>query len=294
MHHVFFPWATLLVFGLLLGQHSWAQGDIGPKKTLFRIGAIDVVGLKKVEKEAVLDKIASRPSMALDNYLLKKDLETIYGLKYFESVEAHREERGGVSVLVFKVKEKPIISSIIFEGNNAVSTQDLQEKIKTKAFAILDVNTLKSDVKEMLKHYEEKGFYLAHVTHAVRSVDDENVEVVFTIRELDKVRIKKITFLGNRAFGDEELKGIMETREEGVFSFMSGAGNFQEFNFQTDIERIKYFYRTKGYLQINVATPEITVSEDRKWVFITVRVHEGPEFSVRNILLSRGGALLGG
>ena len=75
----------------------------------------------------------------------------------------------------------------------------------------------------------------------------------------------------------------METREEGLFSFMSGSGSFKEFNFQTDIERIKYFYKTKGYLQINVGVPEITISEDRKWVFITVRVLEGPQFSVRNI-----------
>ena len=75
----------------------------------------------------------------------------------------------------------------------------------------------------------------------------------------------------------------METREESLFSGMSGAGNFKEFNFQTDIERIKYFYKTKGYLQINVGTPEITVSEDKKWVFISLKLNEGPLFTVNDI-----------
>jgi outer membrane protein insertion porin family len=75
----------------------------------------------------------------------------------------------------------------------------------------------------------------------------------------------------------------METREESLFSALSGSGNFKELNFNTDIERIKYFYKTKGYLQINAAIPEITVSEDKRWVFITIKVTEGPQFTLRNI-----------
>ena len=68
----------------------------------------------------------------------------------------------------------------------------------------------------------------------------------------------------------------METRENSLFSFMSGSGSFKEFSFQTDIERLKYFYKTKGYLQINIGKPEVTISEDRRWIFITVKVNEGP------------------
>ena len=90
-------------------------------------------------------------------------------------------------------------------------------------------------------------------------------------------------FLGNTAFSDQQLKGIMETREESFFSFMSGSGNFKEFNFQTDVERVKYFYKTKGYLQANVGTPEVTVSEDKKWVFITLKLTEGPQFSINRL-----------
>lgn len=278
------PLAACLAAALLAPFAAVGQeAGLGPKRDLFRIDEVRVVGTKKVEAEAILEKVSSKAGMVLDDHLLKRDIEAIYALRHFEEVEAHHEREGGRDVLVFKVKEKPIVSKIVFEGNNEVGTDELEEKIKTKEFSILDVNTIKSDVKEMLALYEEKGFYLAHVGYDLKAVDEENVDLVFTIDEFDKVRVKKIAFLGNRAFGDDELKGIMETREEGLFSFMSGAGNFQEFSFQTDIERIKYFYKTKGFLQINVATPEITVSEDRRWVFITIRLQEGPEFSVRDI-----------
>lgn len=267
---------------LKVGAQDSVQ-DLGPRVDLFKVDAIKVEGLRKVEEQAVLDRIGTRPEMMLDNYLLRSDIQKIYGLKYFEHVEAHRENRSGKDTLVFQVTERPIVSDIIFEGNSEISKDDLEGEIKSKKFSIIDINTVQSDVEKLQKFYEEKGFYLASVDHELRKLDEENIELVFKVKEFQKVRVKQITFLGNKAFGDDELKGIMETREEGLFSFLSGAGNFKEFNFQNDIERLRYFYRTKGYFQINVGTPEITVSEDKRWVFITVKLNEGPMFTINEI-----------
>ncbi len=278
------PWLLFLcVYSLFLSLSSHAYQDLGPRRNLFKLEAVEVEGLKKVEKQAILEKVGSRTGMMLDNYLLRKDIEKIYSLKYFESVEAHKRVKGGKNTLVFVVKEKPIITKIIFKGNDEIDEDDLKSTIKTKAFAILDVNTIQNDLEGLQKQYEEKGFYLAKVSYQLNKINDENVELTYNFKEYDKVLVKKVTYLGNKAFTDAELKGIMETREEGLFSFMSGSGNFKEFNFQTDIERVKYFYKTKGYLQVNVGTPEITVSEDKKWVFITMKINEGPQFSINNI-----------
>lgn len=273
----------LSLFTLLYIFNLHALDDLGPKKRLFKIDGIDVKGLKKVEKEAVLDKISSKKGIYLDNYLLKKDIEKIYSLKYFEFVEAHQEKRGRRDYLVFVVKEKPIVTKIILEGNDEIDSDDIKGQIKTKEFSILDVNTIKKDIEAIQKQYEEKGFYLARIDYKVEKKSAENIELTFKIKEFEKVLVKNVVFLGNKAFSDQQLKDIMETREEGLFSFMSGAGNFKEFNFQTDIERIKYFYKTKGYLQVNVGSPEITVSEDKKWVFITMKINEGPQFTVNQV-----------
>ncbi|MEK6624336.1 MAG: outer membrane protein assembly factor BamA, partial [Bdellovibrionota bacterium] len=253
---------------------------LGPKKKLFRVQSIEIQGQKKVEKEAILEKIGTRPGMDLDTHLLRRDIEKIYSLKYFETITA---EEGPNGKLIFIVKERPIISKIIFDGNSEIDTDELKTHIKIKDFSILDVNSLKQDSAALQKHYEEKGFYLAYVDYRVKGSKDDTVEVTYQIKEFDKVRVKNIIFLGNKVFSDAILKDIMETREESLFSFMSGSGNFKEFNFQTDVERIKYFYKTKGHLQVNVGTPEVTVSEDKKWVFITIKVNEGPKFSVNEI-----------
>ncbi len=264
-------------------SNSYAAQDLGKKVDLFKIDEIKVEGVKKVEKEAILEKISSRSGMVLDNYLLKNDIKKIYEMKYFEWVEAHQEDRSGKNILIFKVKEKPIITKIFFEGNSEIGQDDLQGLVKTKEFSIVDINTIKADVGILAKHYEEKGFYLANVDYSLKFLNDENVELTFNISEFEKVRVKKVIFLGNVAFKDEQLKEIMETKEESLFSFMNGTGNFKELNFQNDIERLKYFYKTKGHLQINVGSPQITVSEDKRWVFITIKLIEGPVFTVNNI-----------
>ncbi|MFZ4714526.1 MAG: outer membrane protein assembly factor BamA [Bacteriovoracaceae bacterium] len=262
---------------------AMAQEDLGPMKELFVVDDIKVLGTRKVEPEAILEKIAAKKEMKLDNYLLKKDIVRIYEMKYFDTVEAHHEVENGKNILVFKVKEKPIISKIILEGNDDVKNDDLKEQIKTKEFSILDVNTVKADVVALQKFYEEKGFYLANVDYEIRAKGEESVELVFKISEFEKVRVKSIRFLGNEKISDIEIKANMETREESLFSGLSGSGNFKEFNFNNDVERIKYYYKSKGYLQVNVGTPAITVSEDKHWVFITIKVTEGPQFSINEI-----------
>lgn len=274
---------NLFLSALVFTGSLQAQEDLGPRNNLFKIHKVLIQGVKKVEKEAILEKISSKEGMVLDNYVLRKDIQKIYSLKYFEAVEAHQKIEKGKNYLIFKVKEKPIITTITLEGNNDIDDDDLVAQIKTKEFSILDINTIKVDVGALQKHYEEKGYYLASIDYEVKKISKENVELIFKIQEFDKVKVKKVIFLGNKAFSDNELKDIMETREEGLFSFMSNSGNFKEFNFNTDIERMKYFYKTKGYLQINIGTPEITVSEDKKWVFITIKVMEGPQFSINNI-----------
>ena len=257
---------------------------------MFRVDSIEITGNRKVEAEAIIEKLSTRLDMMLDNYLLRRDLSRIYDMKYFEEVEAYHKIDGDKNILLFKLKEKPIISKISFEGNDEINDDDLKEQVKTKEFNILDISTLKNDIILLQKHYEEKGYFLASASYTLKDNDSGSVDVVFNIKEWDKVRVKKITFLGNKAINDDELKNFMQTREESYFSFMSGSGNFKEINFQTDIERLKYFYKTRGYLQINVQNPEVTASEDKKWIFITIRLTEGPQFSINNI--SYNGELL--
>lgn len=276
---------VLIIFFLLIAFEGFSQSKhyIGKKRNLFRVDQILVQGVKKVEPEAILEKIAVRSGMVVDNYLIREDIQRIYGMKHFATVEVHHKHRQGKNVLIFRVQEKPIIDKILIKGNKEVDTEEIMEQLKTKEFNILDINTLKNDVATLQKFYEEKGFFLVTINFSVKKRPNQVAQVQFDIQEFDKVLVKKITILGNEKFSDEQLKAFMLTKEESLFSVLNGSGNFKEFNFKTDIERIKYFYKTKGHLQVNIGAPNITVSKDKKWIFITFKVVEGPVFSINNI-----------
>ncbi len=272
------------MFVVLFGASSlpiWAQGKygIGPEKTLFKIKKIKIEGLRKIEPEAILDKIKSSPGKRVTNYQLRSDIKKIYQMQFFDSVEAHQE--GGT--LVFKIKEKPIVKKVFIEGNDEIDDEELKEQISLKEFNIINISNLKNDVVTIQKMYEEKGFYLSQVDYEIKKQSKETVSVIFRVKEFDKVKVKKVTFLGNKDISDDELKNFMMTQEDSTFSGLSDSGSFKEFNFQADIERLSYYYRTKGYLQVNVGNPVITVSEDRKWIFITLNITEGPQYEVREI-----------
>lgn len=265
---------------------SFANDSLGKHKQLFVVDAVRVEGAKKVEPEAILEKMSIKKGSKLDNYSLRSDIKKIYEMKYFQEVSAHHLKEKGKNVLLIKIKEKPIISRIKFSGNDEIGDDDLKEQVKTKEYNILDINTIKGDIQLIQKHYEEKGYYLAVADYDLDKNEHDGLDLTFKVKEFDKVRVKKIMFLGNNEVEDKDLKAFMQTQEESLFSGLSGSGNFKEFNFQTDIERLKYLYKTKGYLQVNIGNPQITVSEDKKWIFITIKVNEGPKFDVNNIFFN--------
>ena len=277
----------LILAFLAFFEISFSAENLGPVKKLFKVDQIEISGLKRVEKEAVVEKLSIKIGTVVDNYQIDNEIRNIYSLKFFDLIEAHFEVKNDKNVLIFKIKERPVITAVRLEGNDDLSDDDLRKQIKTKEFSLLDITSVKNDVVALEKFYEEKGYFLAAISYDVQLTEEGSVELIFRVKEFDKVKIKKIEFTGNRAFNDMELKAIMETREESLFSFLTGAGSFKEINFNTDIERIKYFYKMKGYLQVNVGNPEVTVSEDKKWVFITLKVQEGPQFSVNNIIFDQ-------
>ena len=117
----------LLISFLSFGSSTvFAQEIIGPIREFFRVDSIEIEGNRKVEAEAIIEKLGTRTEMMLDNYLLRKDLSRIYEMKYFEEVEAFHKIKDSKNILLFRLKEKPIISKISFDGNDEINDDDLK------------------------------------------------------------------------------------------------------------------------------------------------------------------------
>lgn len=246
-----------------------------------RIQKIEITGNQKIDREAILEKVGSKSGDILSDEQVRKDIESIHKLGYFDSIQADFEN----GTLRFTVKERPAIYRIVFFGNEQISTDDLKNVLSVKTYDIYDENLVRDSVRKLLKHYEDKGYYLAKIDYSVRpSREKDMVELLFRVREYDKVKIRKITFLGNNAFTDNQLKRTLRnTSEGGFFSWVTSSGNFKEMDFRNDLQVLQYWYLNEGYVRFRYDPPIVTVSEDKKWVFITIKVDEGNKYRMGEI-----------
>ncbi|MBI3544353.1 MAG: outer membrane protein assembly factor BamA [Deltaproteobacteria bacterium] len=240
-----------------------------------------MTGNKKIEKDAILAKVKSKAGDQARRNAIADDIKAVHSLGYFDDVAVDYES----GVLTFSVKERPTIVKIDFEGNDQISNKDLQDVIKLKEYSILDVNKVKEDISLIQKHYEEKGFYLARVSYETKpTAKPDEVELIYRVSDFDKVRIKKITFLNNHSFSDDRLKGVLRNTKEGnFFSWISSSGNFKESAFKQDLQILTYFYLNEGYVKFRYEQPIVTVSEDKKWLFVSIYVDEGQRYNVGEI-----------
>lgn len=245
---------------------------------------IEVIGNKKIEKDAILAKLNSKVGEDYSAARVREDVVSLFGLGYFNDIQVEREVRGGQLTLIYKVLEKPSIAEIVYEGNSDVKADDLAEAIGIKTFQLLNMAKVKEAVEKIQKLYEDKGFFLAKVDVETQAIsDEESVRVVFKIQENDKVKVRKITFLGNSKLSDTELKSKMLTQEGGFFSGISGSGQYKQEMFERDVHILRFLYWNQGYVQAKVDRPQITVSPDKKHIYITIRIEEGEQYHVGDV-----------
>ena len=247
-----------------------------------RIRSIQVLGNKRIETAAILRQIGSKKGKNLSRRTVQQDIKKLHGLGYFRSIQVYFKK----GVLTYRIEERPSIRRILFIGNDEVDTNDLKEVLKIKTYEIFDENLVRHSVREIQNYYKDKGFYLAEVSYDVQRNKEkkDEVDVLFRVEENDEIRVRKISFLGNKTFTDSRLKRVFRyTSEQGFFSWITGGGKFKNDEFKVDLQILEYWYLNEGYVQFSYETPIITISEDKKWVYITIRVEEGEKYDMGDV-----------
>lgn len=250
------------------------------------IDEIRVNGNRRVETQAVISQLRTTAGQPLSAQTISEDLKRVFRLGFFDDVKVDGTKTADSKVIVtFIVSEKPAVSEITYEGINELELDDVTAVINIEPNSILDVSVVKANAEKIRELYAEKGFFLAEVDYeiVINPEIPELANVVFKVTEFAKIEVRKISFLGNEALTDEELKSVMMTREGDWGSFLTSFGSFKETDFQQDLQRITAFYYDKGYVQVKVKRPVVRLSRDKKHLFITIAVEEGPQFGVGTV-----------
>ena len=296
-----------MVVGIVLGgartseaartRTTSALAGVGPVPHLFiqapqeiygqPIVEIRFEGNRRVESEAMRLELDSSVGELVSERKLGNDLRRLWALGYFEDVRVEGEvtERG--AVLVYLVKERPTVRKIIIEGNDKVKLDDLNEVLDLEKNEVLDLGKVNANVEKLKGLYNEKGHFLADISYALRPVEGEpgKVDIAIVINESAEVVVRSITFVGNKAFPDEDLRKHIQTRVGGYMSLITkrAGGVYSKEVFQQDYQFLRAYYADHGYLDVKPKEPERSLSADRRFVHLTIPIDEGPQYKVGEI-----------
>jgi outer membrane protein insertion porin family len=244
------------------------------------IARVAIEGNSRVDEEAIRIHIDSRPGTEVDLATIDADVRKIYGMGFFEDVTVERREEAEGTVVVFRVRERPLVHAVQVEGNDKIDTEDLEAALKIHPRTILDSQKLRGGIADAEKLYEEKGYLDAEITPRLEPAPDAPGEVVITydVDEGEVVRIQEIEFEGNQAFSDRKLRRIMTTKEEWFLSRFTGAGVLNAEALKTDTERLTAYYYDNGYITVRVDEPVVERRDDG--LYVVVKVDEGDQFAV--------------
>lgn len=244
------------------------------------IKSIAIDGAKRISSDAIRFRIKTAPGDIVRRPSIKKDIEEIYAMGYFESCDASDEN----GVLTFRVREYPVVIGFEFKGNKAVDEKKMLETLGIKKFDILNTRTLKAGIDRIKGVYREKGFYDVEVSSTTKPTEG-GIILAFTVDEKEKLFVRGITFDGNQAVKAGDLKKSIKTRSRrwwNPFDYLSDRGAYTETDIDTDLMRLEQYYGDQGFINAKIGRPIVDIKPG-KGIFLTIPVEEGQIYHVGQV-----------
>jgi len=265
-----------ILFFLLLVLPNLTCADV------FEVSDIRVEGLQRISAGIVFSAVSINVGDIVDDTRVRQLIREVFKTGFFLDVNIGRDG----DVLVISVSERPSISEIIIEGNKAIETDALLEGLVSSGLAegqIFEQATLEHIRQDLERQYVSQGRYGAKIETTVRELPRNRVELQIDVTEGEVAGIRHINIVGKKLFSDEELKEILELKLPSLFSFYTKDDKYSKEKLSGDLEKLESYYLDRGYINFNIESTLVSISPDKKDVYITINVIEGEKYSVGNV-----------
>ncbi len=250
-----------------------------------RINDIRVEGLQRIAAETVFSALPLNVGDLITQQAVAQSSRALFATGNFDDIQIGLDK----DVLVVRVTERPAISKINIEGNKALATDALLDGLKGAGLAegqVFKRATLENMRMELTRQYVSQGRYDAGIETDVVAEPRNRVSISINIDEGSTASIKHINIVGNSVYDDETLLDEFELKPSGFFSFFSSSDKYAREKLKGDLETLNSYYLDRGYLRFNTDSIQVSISPDRKSVYITVNVTEGDKYTVSGAELS--------
>ena len=267
---------VILFIVILLLSFSILPNKAHTQETL--VSSINVDGNKRISSDTIVSLSKVQVGSAYSPTQLNSALQSIKKSSYFKTVDISIVN----NILNINVIENPTINSISFEGNKSLSDINLNELITSKQRQTLLISQVEKDTDKIANAYADTGRISAIVTPKVIELSDNRVDLVFEITEGRITEVEKITFTGNRVFSDLRLKGVIATKQAGIFRRFIKSDTFVKDKLDYDIDLLRNFYINKGFIDFEVQS-SVELTREKDAFLINYNIKEGQKYSFSEI-----------
>lgn len=264
---------SLALFSAVVGAQSFTVEDVR------------LEGLQRVEPGLVLRNLDIDSGQSVGQGEIAEATRRVFRTGYFDDIRIARDG----NVLIVRVQERPAVSLIRLEGNKVLEDEALLDGLKQNGLREGDVfkrATLEKIRQDLLRLYAGQGRYGAAIEAEVEPLSENRVALNIDIKEGKVATIQHVNIVGNTVFSDEELKDEFSLKLPGFWDFFSDSDKYAREKLAGDLERLRSYYLDRGFINFTIDSSQVSLSPDKKHVYITVSVTEGEKFTVGNVAVA--------
>jgi len=244
---------------------------------------VEYIGPKTVAKSVILSNMRTTVGGVYTASSVEEDVRNLYATGFFTNLAIKDEPLGdGVRVNVV-VQPKPLVKEIVIKGASKIKETRLKKEIKSKIGEPLSEQQISTDTDKIKDYYLGKGYNQVQVSYKIDTNEEFGRSVVtFIISEGDRAYVTEVDFIGNDHLTTKELRKIMKTRKKNFFSFINKSGLFKEDDFKQDLDNLRTYYNSKGYIDMEVKDVKYDYP-GKNLMKVTITVFEGIQYTVGKI-----------
>ena len=263
------------IIPLLYATSVWAI-------TPFVIKDIRVEGIQRTEAGTVFSYLPVKVGDTINDDQATAAIHALFSTGFFKDISIKADQ----GVLVVSVIERPSIASVEIDGVKDFPKDQLRDNLKQVGLAegrIFDKSALDKAEQELKRQYVARGKYAVSVKTTVKELERNRVSVTFNVVEGETSKIQKINIVGNSAFSEKELLEMMKLSTPDWASWISKNDQYSKQKLSGDMEAIRTLYLDSGYMEFSIVSTQVSISPDKKDIFITLNISEGPKYSISSV-----------
>lgn len=259
-------------------------GLVAYATTPFVVKDIQIEGLQRIEFSTVLSYLPIKRGEIFTDDRASESIRSLYATGFFDDIKISTQD----NVVIVQIVERPVIDIIDFSGLHEFDKDKLSTALRSIGLAqgyYYDRALVVRAEQELKRQYLMRGFYSTEIKTTITPIDRHRVVVLFAVIEGSSAKIRQVNFIGNHAFSTSTLCNEMRLSTPNWFSWYTKNDLYSKEKFTGDLENVHSYYLNRGYLEFNIESTQVSISPDKKEMYLTITVHEGEPYIVSSIKL---------